>query len=219
MRVGNDCRMRAAPSTMTAVGLRMLPSSNPDWHMSTWKSGPGNRCAGPDFLSGNTPGPLLWGPEPLPKLLPAAEVITSECSLVLVAITRIAGVRVSRLRRISPLGSGITGAGVRLVHHQRDRRRRQCDGPGSVSLVDDQLRKPDRHAPTVGILLCAARDDRVVRYALAGAAQPLAVADYTYRAVPADTQQMLPTGAELAHVVDEALAAEEERGRAADAPE
>ncbi|MFC0628122.1 PDDEXK nuclease domain-containing protein [Kribbella deserti] len=37
-----------------------------------------------------------------------------------------------------------------------------------VSLVDDKLRKLDRHAPTVGILLCAERNDRVVRYALAG---------------------------------------------------
>ena len=83
-----------------------------------------------------------------------------------------------------------------------------------VSVVDDQLRKPDRHAPTVGILLCAARDDRVVHYALAGAAQPIAVADYTYEAVPANAQQSLPTGAELADVIDEALTAEEDRGGA-----
>lgn len=48
-----------------------------------------------------------------------------------------------------------------------------------VSLIDDQLRRRDRHAPTVGILLCAARNDRVVRYALAGSAHPIAVADYT----------------------------------------
>lgn len=80
-----------------------------------------------------------------------------------------------------------------------------------VALVDDQLRRPDRHAPTVGILLCAARDDHVVHYALAGAAQPIAVADYTYG--PAATgQQTLPTGAELADVVDEALAVKETRG-------
>ena len=84
-----------------------------------------------------------------------------------------------------------------------------------VSLVDDRLRKADRHAPTVGILLCAARDDRVVRYALAGSAQPIAVADYTYEPVPADAQPMLPTGAELADVVDEALAAEEHVGKPA----
>ena len=81
-----------------------------------------------------------------------------------------------------------------------------------VSLVDDQLRKADRHAPTVGILLCAARDDRVVHYALAGTAQPIAVADYTYDTVPANAQQSLPTGAELAEVIDEALTAEEDRG-------
>jgi hypothetical protein len=37
-----------------------------------------------------------------------------------------------------------------------------------VALVDDQPRRPDRHAPTVGILLCAGRNDRVVRYSLGG---------------------------------------------------
>ena len=88
-----------------------------------------------------------------------------------------------------------------------------------VSVVDDQLRKADRHAPAVGILLCAARDDRVVHYALAGAAKPIAVADYTYGALAADAQQALPTGAELANVVDEALTAGEGQGASAEEPE
>lgn len=71
-----------------------------------------------------------------------------------------------------------------------------------VSLVEDQLRRPDRHAPTVGILLCAERSDRVVRYALASAAHPIAVAEYTFATHdPAE----LPTATELADVVDTVL--------------
>jgi len=45
--------------------------------------------------------------------------------------------------------------------------------------VDDQLRRP-QHAPTVGLLLCAERNERVVRYALGGSSQPLAVSTYTF---------------------------------------
>jgi len=45
-----------------------------------------------------------------------------------------------------------------------------------IAAVDDRLRNPARHAPTVGILMCADRNDTVVRYALGGAAQPMAVA-------------------------------------------
>lgn len=36
-----------------------------------------------------------------------------------------------------------------------------------IARVDDHLRIPDRHSPTVGIPLCAGRNDNVVRYALA----------------------------------------------------
>lgn len=53
-----------------------------------------------------------------------------------------------------------------------------------VAVVDDQLRRVDRHAPTVGILLCKSRNDTLVRYALAGAPAPLTVADYTYDTLP-----------------------------------
>jgi predicted nuclease of restriction endonuclease-like (RecB) superfamily len=79
-----------------------------------------------------------------------------------------------------------------------------------VSLIEEQLRKPDRHAPTVGILLCAERNDRVVRYALAGAAHPIAVADYTFATSPRLQPGPLPTATELADVVDTALTAGEE---------
>lgn len=46
-------------------------------------------------------------------------------------------------------------------------------------------------------MLCAGRKDTVVRYALAGTNQPVAVADYTYDALPADVRGALPTEAEL----------------------
>lgn len=79
-----------------------------------------------------------------------------------------------------------------------------------VSLVDDQLRKPDRHAPTVGILLCAERNDRVVRYALAGTAHPIAVADYTFADHARIPTGALPSATDLADVVDTAIAAAED---------
>jgi predicted nuclease of restriction endonuclease-like (RecB) superfamily len=81
-----------------------------------------------------------------------------------------------------------------------------------VSLVDDQLRIPDRHAATVGILLCSERNERVVRYALAGAAHPIAIADYTYATLPRAQRDSLPTATELANVVDIALTAAEHPG-------
>ena len=67
-----------------------------------------------------------------------------------------------------------------------------------IAVVDDRLRDPSKHAPTVGILLCADRNDTVVRYALSGAAQPMAVAGYTYDALPPNEQAALPSGTEVA---------------------
>lgn len=71
-----------------------------------------------------------------------------------------------------------------------------------VAVVDDRLRRRDRHAPTVGILLCKGRNDTLVRYTLAGAPAPLAVADYTYDTLPAQECGALPTAAELAAALD-----------------
>jgi hypothetical protein len=59
-------------------------------------------------------------------------------------------------------------------------------------MVDDELRRPTLHAPTVGILLCAARNERVVRYALRAAAAPMAVATYTYDTLPPNERASLP---------------------------
>ena len=71
-----------------------------------------------------------------------------------------------------------------------------------LAVVDDRLRRSDRHAPTVGILLCKGRNDTLVRYALAGAPAPLAVADYTYDSLPPQERGGLPTAAELAAALE-----------------
>jgi hypothetical protein len=62
-----------------------------------------------------------------------------------------------------------------------------------VTVVDDQLRHPDRHAPTVGILLCSSGSkEGVVRYALRSANAPMAIATYTYDALSPAEQAALP---------------------------
>ena len=65
-----------------------------------------------------------------------------------------------------------------------------------VALVDDRLRRP-AHAPTVGILICASRNDHTVRYALSRAGSPMAVSTYTYDALPPEEQVALPGPADL----------------------
>lgn len=70
-----------------------------------------------------------------------------------------------------------------------------------VAAVDDMLRLP-RQAATVGILVCGSRNERTVRYALEGSAQPLAVASYTYEALPADEQSALPSPAAIAAALE-----------------
>ncbi len=67
------------------------------------------------------------------------------------------------------------------------------------------MRNPDRHSPTVGILICAGRNERVVRYSLANSTAPLAVAGYTYDALPAAARDAVPTDAELATALGTAL--------------
>lgn len=69
-----------------------------------------------------------------------------------------------------------------------------------VAAVDGELRLPDRHAPTVGILLCTGRNDTAVRYSLASTASPVAVADY--RGLPADARAALPSAEQLQAAVD-----------------
>jgi predicted nuclease of restriction endonuclease-like (RecB) superfamily len=65
-----------------------------------------------------------------------------------------------------------------------------------VAAINDLLRLP-RQAPTVGMLVCGSKSERVVRYALEGSTQPLAVTSYTYDALPADEQAALPSPAAI----------------------
>lgn len=72
-----------------------------------------------------------------------------------------------------------------------------------VAIVDDQYRRPEIHAPTVGILLCTGKSGPTVRYALASSSTPLAVADYY--GLPEDARAALPSAAELEAVVDDQM--------------
>jgi len=63
-----------------------------------------------------------------------------------------------------------------------------------VAIVDDQLRRP-AHNPTVGILICAGRNDATVRYSLATTGAPIAVAGYT--SLPPDIRTALPSPDQL----------------------
>lgn len=68
-----------------------------------------------------------------------------------------------------------------------------------VAAVDGELRRPDVHAPTVGILLCTSKSGTQVQYSLASTAAPIAVADYL--GLPEDARAVLPSAAELQAVV------------------
>lgn len=70
-----------------------------------------------------------------------------------------------------------------------------------VALVDDKLRNPAIHAPTVGILLCASRNEATVRYALGDNTAPMAVANFTD--VPGLEQLHLPAPEELTAILAE----------------
>jgi len=70
-----------------------------------------------------------------------------------------------------------------------------------IAVVDDRLRDHARHAPTVGILMCADRNDTVVRYALSGSTQPMAVAGYTYDALPPAERAALPSDTRVAEAL------------------
>lgn len=69
-----------------------------------------------------------------------------------------------------------------------------------VALVDDRLRLADRHEHTIGILLVADKSETVVKYALAGTAQPVAVSRYELS--PA-VQAALPAEEALTRLADE----------------
>jgi predicted nuclease of restriction endonuclease-like (RecB) superfamily len=88
-----------------------------------------------------------------------------------------------------------------------------------VAMVDGMLRRPEIHAPTVGILLCSGKRESVVRYALASTASPVAVADWT--GLPPEARAALPSAEELQAVVSDELAlraAEADRRSSGGAP-
>jgi predicted nuclease of restriction endonuclease-like (RecB) superfamily len=64
-----------------------------------------------------------------------------------------------------------------------------------VAIVDHQLRDPERHAPTIGLLLCAGKNEATVRFALGSMSAPIGVADY--EGLPADARAALPSVEEL----------------------
>ena len=86
-----------------------------------------------------------------------------------------------------------------------------------VAVVDDQLRDPAKHAPTVGILLCTGGDEHLVRYALSSSTSPMAVAGYD--ALSAEQRAGLPDPAQLHAVVAETLNSQSPFPTAAAAPE
>jgi predicted nuclease of restriction endonuclease-like (RecB) superfamily len=73
-----------------------------------------------------------------------------------------------------------------------------------VTVVDDVLRRP-HHNETVGLLLCASRNERTVRYLLSRASSPLAIATYRYNELPPEERAVLPMEADLVRLVNEAL--------------
>lgn len=73
-----------------------------------------------------------------------------------------------------------------------------------VNAIDDLLKTPD-DGLTLGILLCASRNERVVRYALHSINTPMAVANFTYRELPDDVRDALPADTALDATVRSAL--------------
>lgn len=78
-----------------------------------------------------------------------------------------------------------------------------------VAVVDDRLRIPEKHQPTVGILLVAGKNDTVVRYALASTAQPVAVSRHELNE---EAQKALPDETAIARAFADEL------GRAGEPP-
>jgi hypothetical protein len=65
-----------------------------------------------------------------------------------------------------------------------------------VNVVDDQMRR-DHHDATIGLMLCASRNETVARYALQGIHRPVGVARYTstptlVEQVPKELHDQLP---------------------------
>lgn len=70
-----------------------------------------------------------------------------------------------------------------------------------IALVDDRLRR-EAHADTVGILICGSKNEHTVRYSLGRATSPMAVAAYTYDALPVEIRNELPDADRLTAALD-----------------
>lgn len=75
-----------------------------------------------------------------------------------------------------------------------------------VAMVDGEVRDPELHAKTVGILLCTERNDATLDYALASTASPVAVA--LYEGLTQAEQSALPSPGELEAVIKEEIQAQ-----------
>jgi predicted nuclease of restriction endonuclease-like (RecB) superfamily len=73
-----------------------------------------------------------------------------------------------------------------------------------VALVDDRRRR-EQHNRTVGILLCAGRNETTVRYALQSTAAPMAVATFTYDELPGEERAALPPEGVVARALAHAV--------------
>jgi predicted nuclease of restriction endonuclease-like (RecB) superfamily len=74
-----------------------------------------------------------------------------------------------------------------------------------LNLLNDKERAPDDQ-PSIGIILCAEKDDVEVEYALRAKRNPIGVAVYQLQSkLPADLKGKLPTAKQLADVVREVL--------------
>jgi predicted nuclease of restriction endonuclease-like (RecB) superfamily len=70
-----------------------------------------------------------------------------------------------------------------------------------LNLLNDQERGPDDQ-PSIGIILCAAKDDVEVEYALRSKTNPIGVAAYALQSkLPGELKGKLPTAKQLADVV------------------
>jgi predicted nuclease of restriction endonuclease-like (RecB) superfamily len=78
-----------------------------------------------------------------------------------------------------------------------------------LNLLNDRERGPDDQ-PSIGVILCAEKDDVEVEYALRSKGNPIGVAEYQLQPkLPAELKGKLPTAKQLAGVVKEVLAEQE----------
>jgi len=77
-----------------------------------------------------------------------------------------------------------------------------------LNLLNKKERAADDH-PSIGIILCAEKDDIEVEFALKSKANPIGVAEYQLSAqLPADLKGRLPSAKQLADVIREILPAQ-----------